>query len=267
MMYEKEITKNERELLSLLDELGLSSITVPYQVDGNKLIMQKGDSLPDIEKTPLDIVSLYQQCLSKLYMYHNNFFSLGIYGIFRSENTECNESNYYLYLKNEVNRIINELEKHLMPELVAVYKNALSLFEMEFSSYREYFEEKTSFELLHGDLFAGNILLYNKQYVLIDFEYMRFGPKISEISFLLLWDIISMPQINKRARFLNDEIEKIQKNKIITERECEIIKKVYIPLYIVLICLYVSAGRYRDAEIVKNGVICFCKNYYDMEEQ
>lgn len=262
MIYEKIITQNEKEILSLLDEMGLSSITVPYKIVGDRLIMQKAQSLPDIGKAAIDIPRLYRQCLSSLYKYSNTTFSCGIYGIFRSKNNICTETNYFLYLKNEVDRISNELKNYLNPELVLIYKNAINFFEIGLENYRDYFEKKTHFELLHGDLFSGNILLYDNKYVLIDFEYMRFGPKLSEISFLLLWDIITIPRLNKKASLLDDDIDKLRNNNIITDEEKMVLKKVYIPLYIALICLYVSAERYRDCEIISKGVVAFFKNYY-----
>lgn len=262
MEVKKFISDEENEILSLLETLSLQDITVPYNRDGNTLTMAKGET---ILYDCMDLSSLYFDVLSNLYSYRNKKYSKGIYCFLQSSQCIEKAKNYYEYLKEEINCI----EKQYLDTIDVSLKESYDMF-MKFSKhnldrYKNYFIGLTEFELLHGDLFSGNVLQYNNRNVLIDFEYIRFGPFIAELAFALCWDIISDFESCWTINQLYDKTESLLINKIITIEEKNIILNFYIPLYASLAMLFASAGKYNNSDIIKKGVKKFVMQYYFRE--
>lgn len=259
MKIKKFLSNEENEIFSLLETLGLQNITVPYSRNENTLTMEKGKTLL---YDSIDLAKLYFDVLYKMYSYRNTKYSKGIYCFLQS--SQCEEvkaKNYYEYLKEEIDCIEKKYIVTIDVSLQEIYYKLLAISRDNLDKYKKYFIGLTEFELLHGDLFSGNILQYNERYVLIDFEYMRFGPFISEIAFILCWDIISDVESCWNIRLLYDKIQSILINNIITEEEKEIILNFYIPLYSSLAMLFVSAGKYDNSNIIKKGLVKFVKQY------
>ena len=71
----KEITQAEKNAYYVLKELGLSSVTIPHEIDGMELKMQRGIHP---ERLGLDFPELYRQALSPLYNCAYESYSPGL---------------------------------------------------------------------------------------------------------------------------------------------------------------------------------------------
>lgn len=261
-MYKKILSKEESEIYSLLELLSLQNITVPYMLKENILYMQKGDIVTYNE---IDLQELYSDVLSSMYQYLNSSFSKGIYCFFSSNNTKV-VSNYYEHLVFEIDNIVYELSPCLDDDFKETFNRLLEIIKNNLNRHKNYFISKKKFELLHGDLFSGNVLQYAHRKLLIDFEYIRFGPMISELSFFLCWDIISDPNSDWDISLLFSNLEKLLNSNIISVEESDIIKMFYIPLYTALAILFASAKKYADDSIIKLGALNFVSKYFGKVE-
>lgn len=246
---EKILSKSELRAYSLLHNLKLDKVIIPYVLQGNKIRMAEGTHPSRLE---LDIIRLFRDVLSELYKVRSSRYTPGIYSFFAS----CFENNveqpYLQHLMIEQQHIFQQLGGHIEQIVVQTYSDSSKQFskwcEKNLNSF------PSEYVLLHGDLFIGNILVYRNEYKIIDLEFLRYGPKELEIAFLLCWDFISNPMLKGCAHYIiSQNIDALIAAKIINRSDAISIVNGFMPLIISLACIAASSNIYADSHIILDG--------------
>jgi len=253
-MFTKILSNAELLAYSSLHDLSLLNIVMPFEIDGNTLRIEKGVHFSRLE---LNIFELYNSCLSSLYKYNRDTFSSGIYALYGSGDSPYGRTLYLEYINEELKKLYNYKVDSLSPIIKEIYYQSITLC---FETLEKYKNKYNTFRiaLLHGDLFCGNILLYKKQYKLIDFEYLRVGAVELELAFLLCWDFITNADIGKYSiQVIEKNIYDLKENDVIDEQSTFFISNVFIPMFVALACLYGANGFYKDTNDVLSGAKLF----------
>lgn len=254
--YVKRTSPSESEKISWILELGLKNITLIDNKSENEIKELVGKHSSYLELNP---IRLYDDVLSKFYWQKSSTWSKGIYAFWCSGIEFCG-LRYTEYLKNELQEIF---------KLCGVEQS--SFVRKIYNSVEKYisdnYYEVDEFSLLHGDLYLGNILTYNNEYKLIDFEFVRYGPKNLEIAFVLFWDIISEDNEDFRQKRFNKSIENISafvKCGILNRQDLIEIIELYVP--IILLCAFSFANK-GDYEAGSNIIAKGAKDFWNEEYQ
>lgn len=241
----KKITNStEIQKLSIINDLDLSFITVPYEIIDNILYMEVGTQESRLK---LDIVNLYNQCLQYIYNFHFNYYSNGIYSFYKVIPYKMEDYREFLFIQLNFleSLLLKKMETDLLEKYVKI-KDVLEKYKKNASPI------VTNFTVLHGDLFNGNIVKYKGKYKLIDFEYLLIGKRELELSFLLVWDFFSNKNIVQYSKvIINRDIELLFNNEIINDFEKKEIINFYIPYLFLFSCLNLTSGKYYDKESIK----------------
>lgn len=257
---EKQISISEICAYNLLHELNLDSIMIPYVLHGDRLEMAKGTHPSRLE---LDFVKLYTQVLCKMYKVKSTEFTPGIYSFFYGSNEKNDSTEKQLYLEHIVEihkKFFHNCGEKINPLVEQTYLESTSCFIKWCEENMDTFSPE--YVLLHGDLFIGNILSYRGEYKLIDPEFIRFGPNILELSFLLCWDFISNPTLRAYSSYIVfKNIGELLENKIIKQGDVESIINGFIPMIVSLVSVAASANLYKDSGIILDGCNSLWNNF------
>lgn len=250
-LHKKKLSNFEIEIVHLLKELTLIENTLIQSVEGNTLIEFEGHH---IERLKWNIVKLYNEAIKPFHRIHSDRFTPGIYS-FMSSNIVDLEKDYRVHLLSELNRLISfsssQDEKILLKnEIFNVVSDSIALL------IRENIEIK-NFCLLHGDLYNGNLLFYNNKYVLIDFEYVRFGPFQLDITFLIFWDYISESDNLKRRKSIDSALSNIKDlkfNGIINDLDIFLILDLFLPVLLCCTLQFCEGNKYLNSEEISEGI-------------
>ena len=255
--HQKTINVSQIKAISDIHKYGLDHITLVERLDGKFLTEKKGKS---VSYSSLNIVMLYKTCLSRLYSVESDKWTGGIYSYWEVISEKGND--YWDFILLQVEYIVEKAK--LRPD---------PLIQQWIASIKEYIndnpESPQKFQLLHGDLYLGNILLYRRQYRLIDFEYLHFGSKMLELTFLLFWDAISETDLENRNKRLVEVPKKIKKLKqagIIDKIDEEQIFRLYLPLISVYAYCECELGELAFGEERKKGITRFWMSEINMIE-
>lgn len=251
-MRRKRLAAPELEAYRCLAELGLDSITVPGRIEDGVLI---SDPALPVQRLELDVVRLFDECLSGMYRIRHDTCSPGMYAHFGHTAETPTANRYFTNLSQEV-RAAEHTCGPVMPALEAVFAKHQRRFWS--SMGRQSPALPSGFVLLHGDLYSGNILTLNGAYKLIDFEHMRFGPVEIELGFLLCWDLLTNQSLSGvAAQTVSRDLGRLVDSHAITEESAGLIVDIFMPMFVVLACLYASAGRFRDTQRLTKGLQVF----------
>ena len=166
------------------------------------------------------------------------------------------------YLKNEIEVLrkfpVTDSYTRFRSEICEISINALEKFIKKGVDVKE-------FSLLHGDLYNGNILINAGRYVLIDFEYLRFGPPLLEWAFLLCWDLIVNDNKEIRKRIVLkvlSEKKKLIENNILTQLEMEMIFEMYMPVLLSYAVHSAINNQYKESTKILELIKLFWKEEY-----
>lgn len=252
----KEISQAEKNAYSALNELGLSSVTMPHKIDGMILRMEQGIHP---ERLGLDFPVLYRQALSPLYSYTYEHYSPGIYS-FMCADTEAANKPYWEYLRAAVLHTYQNAESRIKDVILPLCNESIAIFMQASKSIEKMFSPKHV--LLHGDLFIGNILLHGESYKLIDWEYLRIGPKEIELAFGLCWDFITHAELCQYSSYvIKRDINALISEECISNASKDAILKIFIPMIVALSSIYASLAIYDNSGDVLVGLSAFWPQY------
>lgn len=253
----KEITQAEKNAYSVLKELGLSSVTIPHEIDDMVLKMQRGIHP---ERLGLDFPELYRQALSPLYSYTYESYSPGLYSFMRTD-VPTDERPYLQYLRTAVHLTYQNTKTKITDTIIPLCDESIDVFMQASSTLEEVYFPKHV--LLHGDLFIGNILLCDESYRLIDWEYLRLGPKELELAFCLCWDFITHVELCRYSSYvIMRDINALVSEGCIHNTSKEAILKIFIPMIVALSAMYASQVMYDDSSDVLVGLSAFWPKYH-----
>jgi len=102
-MHSKTITDQEKEIIGMLDELGLLGCTAVSSVEGDTLIEYEG---VHEDRTGWDIIKLWKEAMEPFHRVRTGRFMPGIYS-FMNSGTPGADGAYTAYLRKELDRIIS----------------------------------------------------------------------------------------------------------------------------------------------------------------
>lgn len=257
-MYKKIITDQEVEIIHLLQELSLNACTLVRCIKDNILIEYKGKH---VSRSQWDICKINEEVIAPFRKINANSFTPGFYSHMNS-GVMHNETDYRLYLIRELSEILDYSDDRSANPKYKIFFQVRCAIEKLIDEGIEI----NQFCLLHGDLYNGNILIYEDKYSMIDFEYVRFGPSQLEWAFLLCWDLITESDLSKRHRILNkvlDEVQILKRKCILDEMDLRLIADVFLPAIVSVSMHFSECGRFDSGELIYNGV----KYFWDEEYQ
>lgn len=259
-MHKKYISNQEVEIIQLLHELSLDDCMLIYSVEGNTLVEYKGIH---ISRSKWDICKLYEEILLPFRNIKVKHFTPGFY-CHMNANISPKEDDYRLYLVKELGEILgltdNKMGTKLKYNIYCYVKKAVEGIINDDIKINQ-------FCLLHGDLYNGNILMYNGRYSMIDFEYIRFGPPQLEWAFLLFWDTLTETEKNKRNIFLTktvEDIKTLREKKLINTTDVRLVLEIFLPSIIASALHFCDEGKFSENSMIKKGMINFWNNEYIM---
>ncbi len=250
----KVLSAREAEAYRCLEQWDLAKIAPPYTRDGTSMTMAKG-SHPS--RLGLDLPKLYRQVLQPMYEIGFDGFSPGIYCFMEA----CGEDgNFAAQLIQTITQRRSAQTGTRSGELHTVLQQScqrvLDVLPRLATSW------KPSAVLLHGDLFLGNILEYGNDYRLIDFEYLRAGPREMELAFCLCWDFLSNPELCPYADFvIGRDADALVQCGALDGFTRQLILEGLIPAIVALTCLNIQDGLYRFPAPITAGVTAFWQQY------
>lgn len=243
----KILSEKERAAYESVLVLNLQDAVIPFQLDGNSVVMSLGKTISMCE---VDFEKLYNECLKPLYSIQFRSYSPGIYSFWGLDSNVPICEQYCEYLRNQIHSINDTKILPRWLPLASYIKNnlldSLALYEDSVNS--------TKFSLLHGDLFSGNILTFEGKYKLIDLEYMRFGPIQSELAFFLIWDILNA-DIPFPDSVTWKNLPKLGYKWGLSGAEILQVRDIYIPLIILFAVYALSQGCYSQPKFLESGLV------------
>lgn len=264
-LHKKIISNEEVQIVQLLNDLKLLDCTLIQKIENNVLIEKCGKH---VSRNQWDILKIYVEVIAPFHSIKSDDFSPGFY-CHLNLMQDVKEKDYRVYMLNGIRKTIN----------YTISKEDSN--DVKYKIYKEI--EKTinglikddfkinQFNLLHGDLYNGNVLFLNGKYSLIDFEYIRFGPFQLEWAFLLFWDLIVENDIEKRKIFFNkirNDLRILKTNHILNNSDMRLIIELYLPSIVCLSLNSCDRNVYTNEKIIREGLIRFWDyEYYVFKEE
>lgn len=258
-MHNKIITEQEVEIIHMLQDLSLDEYTLVSCVKDNVLTEYVGNHIP---RCQWDICKMNDEIIVPFRNIRAKSFTPGFYSHMNS-GVMHEEKDYRLFLLKELEAILDYSEEDINQPEYAVFCLVRDAIEKLINEGIEI----NQFCLLHGDLYNGNILMYNNKYLLIDFEYVRFGPPQLEWAFLLYWDLMMEMDLSKRHRILVkvlDEIQLLKRKLLLNETDLRLIVDVFLPAVVALSLHLSENGRFDKGDIIHKGVTYFWDKEYQV---
>ena len=251
-LFHKKINMREYAALISLQQLGLSHITLPFECLETELVMPFANS---ISPQKLSLSQIYRDCLKDLYSIKSDSFSPGVYAFYGSQVIPQGSDTYGAYLQRQIQDINNVVEKSQFEVVRSIAKYCRKSLNLGLERHYDSLNNLSKFSLLHGDLHTGNILVYHNQYKLIDFEFLRFGPRQLELAFLMSWDYISGEQPFPTTADMAKKTSCIATIFSLSEEEEQQIVDVFLPLIILLGIDGVNTNRFANNVAFQKGLL------------
>ena len=251
-LFYKKINMREYAALISLQQLGLSHITLPFECMETEIVMPCADPISHRE---LSLSQIYRDCLKDLYSRKNDSFSPGIYAFYGSQEIPLGNDTYGTYLRRQIQDILNVVDKSQFEVIRTFAKFCRKSLSIGLERHYDSLNDLSKFSLLHGDLHTGNILIYHDQYKLIDFEFLRFGPRQLELSFLMSWDYLSGEQAFPPTADMIKTASCIAATFSLSKEEEQQIVDVFFPLIILLSIDGVNANRFANNTAFQKGLL------------
>lgn len=232
--YQKKINISEINAIELLSELKLDKLLYPkYLIKENTLYIEKCNQLWNSK--PDNILSVVKCCVDTIYKITVQSYSAGIYSFLIGKDHYNDKQNYFKNLATQLNGIISNGNE--------VINNKHEKLFIRLKEYSKNYN-KLRFTILHGDLHPGNIVYKDSKILLIDWEYLRFGPPELEISYyIILCALNSQYKSNDINLILNNL------NEMASEWEIDfnIITEIFLPYLIICLSIYNKMNRIRNS--------------------
>lgn len=238
MIYIKHLKENEKTKLQAVDVLPRGrEVMLPCFLLGNYCIMPMAKAFP-VHSRPLP--DKMADLLLKWYTRTTGSYSEGIYSFARKGKTKKDaESSFYGYIKREIDCITKETI--IRDEYVELERCAREMWDTGFAQYKDTFF--WSYNYLHGDLHVGNVVSFRGNYRLIDWENLRSGPKEIELAFYLCWDYLRWGETYRKLDELISELNVFVDKRLVTPQEQNRILYFLIPMWMLLMVLYLNNGN------------------------
>lgn len=250
---QKTLSSREMDAYRLLDRLGLAYIAMPHKLDANTLHMAAGQHPSRLD---LDVVQLYREVLAPMYQHCSPSPSAGVYS-FIGSGVILPGTSFLHHMLHEVEMIASEVSDKYN---TTSHLGSFETFSVACNAFENQYKPRC--HLLHGDLFLGNILLYQGEFRLIDFEHLRFGPAELELAFLLCWDFISNEDLVPYSTFVIERDTKaLVASGCVSAFSANLMIECLIPMYVCLAQLNASAGTYSDSTEILKSSLTFWEKY------
>ncbi len=190
ILWTKTRIESSRHLYNLRYLLKLNPEILP-QVDGISSDYYLVETCQPIEYTdfaPSNLTQLHQTLFAALHRFKRDSFTPGIYKYFTpySITYKSRTTDYVPHIVQQLKRILNRMSK-VLSQLPSDTTLAKLLSYIEYVGSRlEGWNPSTGYSLLHGDLHIGNIVKKNHRFLLIDYEYLRYGaPELELANFIM----------------------------------------------------------------------------------
>lgn len=159
---------------------------IPYifQVNENSYILERCTPIELLDFKVKSLEKIYNTLLNQLYSVKYKHYSLGLYKYFEPSNLDQYETryNYFFYINNIIKNYFGLIKKWNHKSCYDQNKLSLLVTRIDKQSKQlDNWEPAFGYNLLHGDLHIGNIVKKKDTYYLIDYEYLRYGPKELEL--------------------------------------------------------------------------------------
>lgn len=236
-------------------------IMLPCIFAGNFCIMPMAKSLTKNQRADPEKMA---ELLLLWYRPTTKTYSEGIYSFARQGRTKKTPGMlYYSYIKQEMDSLFNATT--LRPEYAEMEKMALDMWKNGCEKYEN--THFWSYHFLHGDLHSGNIVSFRGEYHLIDWECFRTGPKEMELAFYLCWDYFCHPDYPRTLQDMLEEADIFYEKRLISKEEQERILYFLIPMWMLILVLYLNNGHLRmeeeRREICKKIILQYKKEIFD----
>jgi len=252
----KKYIREPREIDNLKHLLKLNLELIPHirNITNEYYYIEKCKTIESKDFDSLNFHKLYFNLLVPLHKFKNESFTPGIYKYFGPQNLnyKVNNQKYIPYIFSKFEKLIQSASFQF-PNLIED-KTFITLLK-HLKNMKENFKNWKpidGYSLLHGDLHIGNIVKRNNNFLLIDFEYLRYGTAELEIANLiiscLLWNYKN--KINKKELMqLNTEYFKIYSN--LSLLDDALLKLFFIfSLSLFYFSLYLR-GKHNELEVVR----------------
>lgn len=240
--YRKKINKSEIEALSLLSLLEIQ-VFPEYYYDSYNLYTKKCTQNSDFSISLF--LKVIELCNSSLYCYEFSDYSPGVYSFLGNSCLSINNKTYPEYLIYQLSELISK-------NLINIPYQKLKSLIIRLSPMLM----NTKNVILHGDLHPGNVVLDKEKIYLIDFEYLRFGPKELEIAYFTTFYCLNF---NSNFSKLNEIFAKIESLKICNMTT---LKFIFFPLIVIFLLDALENKRVRNDVIKEEILIDLIINYY-----
>ena len=239
--YLKEYEYEKLEAVRTIPELKQAAL--PFVLLKQAEIMPSGIRLHGNERP--DLNRLIPK-LKKMYELRVKEYSEGIYSFAKwGINRRGEEKYYYRYIEKEIRSLLQSTEIPL--KLKYCFEISKEMWERAIEKYRDKYFYK--YEVLHGDLHEGNILYWQGKVYLIDWEYLRSGPKEMELSFFLCWHYLQKNMGNIYGfDVLEKEIKDMEQESLLDIEMSKRIKELLIPMWFLIDICYLAKGKLAFCE-------------------
>ena len=238
MIYIKRLKKNEKIKMQAIETLPEGKkVMLPYIVLGNFCLMPMAKRTVWYQRPdPARMAEL----LLLWYRRTTNTYSEGIYSFARKGRSRKDpKMPYYRYIKQEIDDLLSNT--HVKQEYLKLEELAFQMWEEGYEMYKDTFF--WSYNFLHGDLHSGNIVSFRGQYRLIDWENFRAGPKEIELAFYFCWDYLRWEKYERNLQDMMDEMQVFCEKNLINSCERERILYLLIPMWMLLLVVYLNNGK------------------------
>ncbi len=221
MKWIKKQIKEPREVDNLKYLMALNPRLIPRvkNVTENYFVIEKCEEIHKEDICPANFDKLYLKLLGPLYKFREKSFTQGIYKYFapNSLNSKVRNQKYIPYIMAEFEEIIENVSTQVPKLLEDLMFVSLLKFLKKDSRYFKNWKPMNGYSLLHGDLHIGNIVKRNNDFLLIDFEYLRYGAVELETANLIISSLIYYNKQNfsndkqKLYKLSNDYIQVVNK--------------------------------------------------------
>lgn len=186
----KKYIRDPREIENLKYLIRLDQKLIPgiKTITENYYIIEKCKPIGLKDFAPSNFYKLYFSLLAPLYKFKKVNFTAGIYKYFMPHNLNyvIKNQNYIPYLLNELEKIVQSVSFQSPGLLNDISFVNLLRYLKSNSKYFKNWKPLGGYSPLHGDLHIGNIVKRNNNYLLVDFEYLRYGATEIEIANLII---------------------------------------------------------------------------------
>jgi hypothetical protein len=181
----KEI-ESSRHLFNLRYLLKLNPEILPQidDISADYYLMEVCQPIEYADFAPSNLTQLHQTLFAALHRFKRDRFTPGIYKYFTpySITYKSRTTNYIPHVLQQLKRILDRMSKVLSQLPSDNTLTSLLRYIEHVSSQPEDWTPAAGYSLLHGDLHIGNIVKKNNRFLLIDYEYLRYGAAEMELA-------------------------------------------------------------------------------------